>query len=108
MHCNKQPLSPLNVVQCLVPSQLLEAALRAHPSLDPERWDKIASAVPSRTRRECLARFKVSCSSTHAPHLLVVRVIETLTPAVCHTFIEQELVDRARAKLATESEKCTS
>lgn len=91
-----------------VPPQLLEGALRAHPSLDPERWDKIASSVPSRTRRECLARFKVSAALPHAPDLLVARVTLTLTPAVCHTFIEQELVDRARAKLATESEKCTS
>lgn len=50
---------------CISP-QLLEAALRAHPSLDPQRWDKIANAVPSRTRRECLARFKVSGELRHA------------------------------------------
>ena len=50
----------------VVSPQLLEAALRAHPSLDPQRWDKIANAVPSRTRRECLARFKVSGELQHA------------------------------------------
>lgn len=40
-------------------SQLLEKALRAYPSSVAERWDKIAEMVKTRTKEECIARFKV-------------------------------------------------
>ena len=45
-----------------------------YPSSDPERWDKIADGVPSRTRRECLARFKVNgtLQRSHVKGLCVV------------------------------------
>lgn len=40
--------------------QLLEKALRSNPaSLGAERWDRVADMVGSRTKEECVARFKV-------------------------------------------------
>ena len=36
----------------------LEQALARFPASTPERWDRIAEAVPGKTRPECVARFK--------------------------------------------------
>jgi len=37
----------------------LEIALRTYPSsMGQERWDKIAESVPTRTKRECVLRYK--------------------------------------------------
>lgn len=40
--------------------QLLEKALRSYPSSVADRWEKIAEMVKSRTKDECIARFKVT------------------------------------------------
>ena len=39
--------------------QLLEKALRTYPSSVADRWDKIAELVKTRTKEECITRFKV-------------------------------------------------
>ncbi|KAJ8046987.1 DnaJ-like subfamily C member 2 [Holothuria leucospilota] len=36
----------------------LEQALKTFPAQTPERWDKIAEAVPNRTKKECMKRYK--------------------------------------------------
>ncbi|XP_064470698.1 dnaJ homolog subfamily C member 1-like [Ornithodoros turicata] len=36
----------------------LESALQQYPKGTEERWDKIASAVPGKTKEECMLRFK--------------------------------------------------
>ena len=36
----------------------LERGLKLFPSSDPERWNRIADVVGSRTKRECKARYK--------------------------------------------------
>ncbi|EDV29708.1 uncharacterized protein TRIADDRAFT_12520, partial [Trichoplax adhaerens] len=38
--------------------KLLEKALKTYPSSVPERWDRIAAAIPGRTKKECLKRYK--------------------------------------------------
>lgn len=38
--------------------QLLEAALKSIPSSDPERWEKIAQVVGTRTKKQVVQRFK--------------------------------------------------
>jgi hypothetical protein len=43
--------------------QLLERALRSHPASEgADRWGNIAKAVGTRTKEECVARFK-ACDS---------------------------------------------
>ncbi|XP_076862935.1 dnaJ homolog subfamily C member 2 [Brachyhypopomus gauderio] len=38
--------------------KLLEQALKTYPVNTPERWDKIAAAVPGRTKKDCMKRYK--------------------------------------------------
>ncbi|CAG0918053.1 unnamed protein product [Notodromas monacha] len=38
--------------------KLLEQALRTYPASAEDRWGKIASCVPGRTKKECMKRFK--------------------------------------------------
>ncbi|XP_067938121.1 dnaJ homolog subfamily C member 2-like [Watersipora subatra] len=38
--------------------KLFEQALRTYPSGTAERWDKIASCLPTRSKKDCMARFK--------------------------------------------------
>lgn len=36
----------------------LEEAIKAHPASDPERWEKISTAVGTKTKKACIRRFK--------------------------------------------------
>ncbi|XP_032944403.1 dnaJ homolog subfamily C member 2 isoform X3 [Rhinolophus ferrumequinum] len=38
--------------------KLLEQALKTYPANTPERWEKIAEAVPGRTKKDCMKRYK--------------------------------------------------
>ncbi|RLU16213.1 hypothetical protein DMN91_011973 [Ooceraea biroi] len=38
--------------------KLLEQALKTYPTTVPDRWDQIASCIPSRTKKECMKRYK--------------------------------------------------
>lgn len=38
--------------------KLLEQALKTYPVSTPERWEKIAVAVPGRTKKDCMKRYK--------------------------------------------------
>ncbi|XP_028667394.1 dnaJ homolog subfamily C member 2 [Erpetoichthys calabaricus] len=38
--------------------KLLEQALKTFPVNTPERWEKIAEAVPSRSKKDCMKRYK--------------------------------------------------
>uniref|UniRef100_A0A9L0SQI5 DnaJ homolog subfamily C member 2 n=1 Tax=Equus caballus TaxID=9796 RepID=A0A9L0SQI5_HORSE len=40
--------------------KLLEQALKTYPVNTPERWEKIAEAVPGRTKKDCMKRYKVT------------------------------------------------
>ncbi|XP_054093831.1 dnaJ homolog subfamily C member 2 isoform X3 [Callithrix jacchus] len=40
--------------------KLLEQALKTYPVNTPERWEKIAEAVPGRTKKDCMKRYKVA------------------------------------------------
>lgn len=39
--------------------KLLEQALKTYPVSTPERWEKIAAAVPGRNKKDCMKRYKV-------------------------------------------------
>ena len=34
--------------------------MRIHGADVPDRWDKIAEMIPSRTKKDCMKRYKVS------------------------------------------------
>lgn len=38
--------------------QLLEQALKTYPSTTAERWDRIAECIPTRSKKECMKRYK--------------------------------------------------
>ncbi|GAB6019384.1 DnaJ (Hsp40), sub C, member 2 [Chamberlinius hualienensis] len=38
--------------------RLLEQAIKTYPNTTPNRWDSIASCIPSRNKDECMQRFK--------------------------------------------------
>uniref|UniRef100_A0A3P9PEG2 DnaJ (Hsp40) homolog, subfamily C, member 2 n=1 Tax=Poecilia reticulata TaxID=8081 RepID=A0A3P9PEG2_POERE len=38
--------------------KLLEQALKTYPVSTPERWEKIAGAVPERSKKDCMKRYK--------------------------------------------------
>lgn len=38
--------------------RLLEQALKTYPTSTPERWDRIAECVPSRSKKDCMKRYK--------------------------------------------------
>ncbi|XP_075230509.1 dnaJ homolog subfamily C member 2 [Lycorma delicatula] len=46
--------------------QLLEQALKTYNSSTPERWDRIAECIPSRTKKECMKRYKELCEMVKA------------------------------------------
>lgn len=38
--------------------QLLEQALKTYSNATPDRWDRIADCIPSRSKKECMRRYK--------------------------------------------------
>jgi DnaJ family protein C protein 2 len=57
--------------------KLLESGLKAYPPSwqgEGDRWDKIAEAVPGRTKKECKLRVKVSLTRNPvSPHILPIK-----------------------------------
>lgn len=41
-----------------VEQELLEQAIKTYPVNTPERWDRIAECIPTRSKKECMKRFK--------------------------------------------------
>ncbi|KYN06829.1 PREDICTED: dnaJ homolog subfamily C member 2 [Cyphomyrmex costatus] len=42
----------------LAEQKLLEQALKTYPTSVPDRWDQIAACIPTRTKKECMKRYK--------------------------------------------------
>ncbi|KAL3853214.1 hypothetical protein ACJMK2_016771 [Sinanodonta woodiana] len=38
--------------------KLLEQALKTYPASHPDRWDQISSCIPSRSKKDCMLRYK--------------------------------------------------
>ncbi|KAK2158366.1 hypothetical protein LSH36_172g04008 [Paralvinella palmiformis] len=38
--------------------KLLEQGLKTYPASVPNRWDKIAEAIPTRSKKDCMKRYK--------------------------------------------------
>ena len=45
--------------------KLLEQGLKTYPASVADRWDKIAAALPNRSKKDCMKRYKVR------PHSMV-------------------------------------
>jgi DnaJ family protein C protein 2 len=39
--------------------RLLEQALKTYPASLSDRWERIAEAIPNRSKKECMKRYKV-------------------------------------------------
>lgn len=44
--------------------RLLEQALKTYPASLSDRWEKIAEAIPNRSKKDCMKRYKVHVFST--------------------------------------------
>jgi len=51
----------------------LEQALRTYGPKEPERWEKIHAAVPTRTKRECMLRYKELAEAAKAKKLAMAK-----------------------------------
>jgi len=51
----------------------LEQALRTYGPKEEERWDKIQKAVPTRTKRECMLRYKELAAAAKAKKLAMAK-----------------------------------
>lgn len=76
--------SPLDSAPWTTEEQkLLEQALKTYPVNTPERWEKIAAAVPGRSKKDCMKRYKVrslTCSwDCHYPGLERILCSETVS-----------------------------
>ena len=40
--------------------KILEQSLRTYPASTPDRWDRIAETLPSRSKKDCMKRYKVT------------------------------------------------
>ena len=52
---SKKEMQPWTIAE----QKLLEQALKTYPTTVPDRWDQIASCIPSRSKKECMKRCKV-------------------------------------------------
>lgn len=51
--------------------KLLEQALKTYPVNTPERWEKIAAAVPGRSKKDCMKRYKVGNAMCLHPMIVI-------------------------------------
>ncbi|KAH7948505.1 hypothetical protein HPB52_023594 [Rhipicephalus sanguineus] len=52
------PSQRFDVVWQAEEQRLLEQALKTYPASTPDRWDRIAECVPTRSKKECMRRYK--------------------------------------------------
>uniref|UniRef100_A0A8I5TU70 DnaJ homolog subfamily C member 2 n=1 Tax=Pongo abelii TaxID=9601 RepID=A0A8I5TU70_PONAB len=57
--------------------KLLEQALKTYPVNTPERWEKIAEAVPGRTKKDCMKRYKICFINTCVQTILIRSILIT-------------------------------
>ena len=69
------------------PLQLLEAALRTYPASTTERWVRIAEAVPSRTKAECITRFKVRPRDVRRVELDLLPIFQSRNHLVAELYL---------------------
>lgn len=46
--------------------KLLEQALKSYPATDKDRWENISSVIPSRSKKDCMKRYKELCELVKA------------------------------------------
>ncbi|XP_059151101.1 dnaJ homolog subfamily C member 2-like [Physella acuta] len=46
--------------------KLLEQALKSYPASETDRWDKISAVIPSRSKKDCMKRYKELCELVKA------------------------------------------
>ncbi|KAI4589270.1 hypothetical protein MJG53_003678 [Ovis ammon polii x Ovis aries] len=56
--CQTSNMEPEHEFREAEEQKLLEQALKTYPVNTPERWEKIAEAVPGRTTKDCMKRYK--------------------------------------------------
>merc|ERR1712150_163204 len=62
-----------NTVWSSEEQKLLEQALKTFPASTPERWDRIAEAVPNRSKKDCMKRYKELAETIKAKKLALAK-----------------------------------
>lgn len=77
--------------------KLLEQALKTYPTSVSDRWDQIAACIPTRTKKECMRRYKVRFEKDIFANLLFFYISKFL-----YFDCLQELVELVKAKKAAQ------
>lgn len=86
--------------------KLLEQALKTYPTTVPDRWDQIASCISTRTKKECMKRYKVRRSIFIFEKFTIIDWLKFNLFAKWNvTFAFQELVELVKAKKAAQVTK---
>ena len=82
--------------------KLLEQALKTYPTSVPDRWDQIAACIPTRTKKECMRRYKVCFREISFEDISFFFFLLFLLHIKIYTIILQELVELVKAKKAAQ------
>lgn len=85
--------------------RLLEQALKTYPASLSDRWERIAEAIPNRSKKECMKRYKVNNKNAVALYFSALSLLTSISCCCCFLtfFFKKELVELVRAKKSAQA-----